>query len=81
MDPTPKQKAAADFYAKATLKQAMRRSLKKYRVPFAEIFGTDGKIHYRRPLGDPLIAEAEQTPGYSVRIVTKETKSRKQPPR
>lgn len=24
-----------------------------------EIIGVDGKVHYRRPEGDPLIAEAE----------------------
>jgi hypothetical protein len=41
-------------------------------VTFAEIIGTDGKVHYRRPLGDPLIAEAEKTPGYTVRIITLE---------
>lgn len=35
----------------------------------AEILGPSGKVHYRRPVGDPMIAEAERTPGYSVRIV------------
>jgi hypothetical protein len=77
---TDEQKAAAEFYAKATPKEARKRALRKYKMPFAEIFGTDGRVHYRRPLGDPLIAEAEQTPGYSVRVVTKETKSRRTRP-
>jgi len=35
----------------------------------AEIVGPTGRVHYRRPLGDKLIAEAEATPGYSVRVV------------
>lgn len=35
----------------------------------AEIVGPTGEVHYRRPLGDKLLAEAEATPGYSVRIV------------
>jgi hypothetical protein len=33
-----------------------------------EIVGTDGKVHYRRPEGDPMIDEAKRTPGYSVRF-------------
>lgn len=32
-----------------------------------EILGTDGKVHYRRPAGHPMIEEAKRTPGYSVR--------------
>lgn len=40
----------------------------------AEIYGPTGRIHYRRPVGDPLIAEALQTPGYSVNYVTIETR-------
>lgn len=39
----------------------------------AEIIGPSGRVHYRRPVGDPLVAEAERTPGYRVRYVTKET--------
>lgn len=35
----------------------------------AEIIGPSGKVHYRRPDGDPMIDEARQTPGYSVRFV------------
>ena len=32
-----------------------------------EIIGPDDKVHYRRPAGHPDIAEAERTPGYSVK--------------
>lgn len=39
----------------------------------AEIVGPSGQVHYRRPLGDKLIAEAEATPGYSVRIVPEDS--------
>lgn len=39
------------------------------RIGLAEIIGPSGRVHYRRPLGDPLIDEAKQTLGYSVRIV------------
>lgn len=39
----------------------------------AEIVGPSGRVHYRRPPGDPLIAESERTPGYSVRMVERET--------
>lgn len=35
----------------------------------AEIIGPSGKVHYRRPENDPMVQEARQTPGYSVRIV------------
>lgn len=35
----------------------------------AEIIGPSGRVHYRRPSGDPLVQEARQTLGYSVRIV------------
>jgi hypothetical protein len=35
---------------------------------FAEIFGPDHKVHYRRPVGDPMVAEAIRTPGYYVEI-------------
>jgi hypothetical protein len=35
----------------------------------AEIIGPDGRVHYRRPEGDPLITQAYNTPGYSVRFV------------
>lgn len=34
----------------------------------AEIIGADGKVHYRRPFGDPAIEESRKTPGYSVRF-------------
>lgn len=34
-----------------------------------EIIGPDGEVHYRRPEGDPLIEEAKQTKGYSVRLM------------
>jgi hypothetical protein len=39
----------------------------------AEIVGPTGRVHYRRPIGDKLIAEAEGTPGYSVRIVREDS--------
>jgi hypothetical protein len=39
----------------------------------AEIIGPSGRVHYRRPIGHPLIAEALKTPGYSVRYVERET--------
>ena len=39
----------------------------------AEIVGPSGRVHYRRPIGDSLLAEAERTPGYRVRYVDKET--------
>ncbi len=39
----------------------------------AEIIGPSGRIHYRRPPGDPLVEEARNTPGYSVRLVERET--------
>jgi DNA-directed RNA polymerase subunit M/transcription elongation factor TFIIS len=42
----------------------------------AEIVGPSGRVHYRRPPGDPLVAEAEATPGYSVRFVETETVER-----
>jgi protein gp37 len=32
-----------------------------------EVVGPGGKVHYRRPAGDPLIGEAIARPGYSVR--------------
>lgn len=35
----------------------------------AEIIGPNGRIHYRRPENDPLVTEARNTPGYSVRMV------------
>jgi hypothetical protein len=35
----------------------------------AEIVGPDGKVHYRRPPSHADVAEAERTPGYSVRLV------------
>lgn len=35
----------------------------------AEIIGPSGKVHYRRPVDDPLIEEAKRTPGYTVRFV------------
>lgn len=38
----------------------------------AEIIGPSGRVHYRRPTDDPMVAEARQTPGYSVRIVCAE---------
>ena len=41
--------------------------------PIAEIIGPSGRVHYRRPAGDPLIVEAEQTLGYRVRFVWAET--------
>lgn len=36
----------------------------------AEIFGPDGRVHYRRPPDDPMIEDARNTPGYSVRFVS-----------
>lgn len=39
----------------------------------AEIIGPNGRIHYRRPPNDPLCDEARNTPGYSVRVVERET--------
>ena len=39
----------------------------------AEIVGPSGRVHYRRPTGDPLVSEALRTPGYSVRYVESET--------
>lgn len=39
----------------------------------AEIIGPNGRVHYRRPPDDPLVDEARQTPGYSVRLVERET--------
>ncbi|WP_341893792.1 hypothetical protein [Ferrovibrio terrae] len=42
----------------------------------AEIVGPSGRTHYRRPPGDPLVAEAERTNGYSVRYVDQETEDR-----
>lgn len=39
----------------------------------AEIIGPSGRVHYRRPLGDKMIAEAESTPGYSVRMVPEDS--------
>jgi hypothetical protein len=38
----------------------------------AEIIGPLGRVHYRRPLSDPMVEEARRTPGYSVRIVERE---------
>lgn len=34
-----------------------------------EVIGPEGKVHYRRPDGDPIEQEALRTPGYSVRHV------------
>jgi hypothetical protein len=34
--------------------------------PPIEIWGPDGKVHYRRPPGHPDLAEALRRPGYSV---------------
>ncbi len=39
----------------------------------AEILGPSGRVHYRRPFGDPLIKEAAKTKGYVVRYVERET--------
>lgn len=39
----------------------------------AEIIGPSGRVHYRRPPDDPLVDEARRTPGYSVRLVERET--------
>lgn len=39
----------------------------------AEIIGPSGRVHYRRPVDDPLVEEARKTPGYSVRFVKIET--------
>src|SRR5690348_11217643 len=38
----------------------------------AQIIGPDGKVHYRRPEGDPMCDEATRTPGYSVRLIDAE---------
>jgi hypothetical protein len=35
---------------------------------YAEIFGPDRRVHYRRPVNDPMIAEAIRTPGYYVEV-------------
>lgn len=40
----------------------------------AEILGPSGRVHYRRAPDDPLVEEARNTPGYSVRVVEQETK-------
>lgn len=40
----------------------------------AEILGPSGRVHYRRPPGDPMVEEARNTPGYSVRMVENETR-------
>ena len=39
----------------------------------AEIYGPSGRIHYRCPVGDPLVSEAMTTPGYAVVYVERET--------
>jgi hypothetical protein len=39
----------------------------------AEIIGPSGRVHYRRPVDDPLVEQARNTAGYSVRIVEVET--------
>lgn len=39
----------------------------------AEIVGPSGRVHYRRPADDPLVLEAYDAPGYSVRYVDTET--------
>lgn len=39
----------------------------------AEIVGPSGRVHYRRPPDDPLVEQARHTPGYTVRLVEKET--------
>lgn len=39
----------------------------------AEILGPSGRIHYRRPVDDPMVDEARRTPGYTVRFVEDET--------
>ncbi len=38
-----------------------------------EIYGPSGRIHYRRPVGDPLVEEAIRTPGYAAVYVERET--------
>jgi hypothetical protein len=43
----------------------------------AEIYGPTGRIHYRRPVGDPLIDEALATQGYAVVYVERETIERR----
>lgn len=45
-----------------------------------EIIGPDGKVHYRRPEGDPLLDEARQTQGYSVRPAPDSKGARLHPP-
>lgn len=39
----------------------------------AEIIGPSGRVHYRRPVGHPMVKEAQNTPGYEVRFVDRET--------
>ena len=39
----------------------------------AEILGPTGRVHYRRPVDDPLVEDAKKRPGYSVRFVEQET--------
>ena len=38
-------------------------------MAIAEIIGPSGLVHYRRPPNDPMVQEARETPGYSVRLV------------
>lgn len=40
---------------------------KPYDSKLIDIMGPDDKVHYRRPPGDPMIAEAEATKGYWTR--------------
>lgn len=42
----------------------------------AEIVGPSGRVHYRRPVDDPLVIEALRTPGYTVRLAESETQER-----
>lgn len=39
----------------------------------AEIVGPSGRVHCRRPPDDPLVEQARSTPGYTVRLVERET--------
>jgi hypothetical protein len=41
-------------------------------VTVALIYGPDGRLHYRRPPEHPDVAEARDTPGYRVEVVTVE---------
>jgi hypothetical protein len=63
-------------YLRLTAEAASPRAEMPEGAKIAEIIGPDGSIHYRRPLGDPMIAEAQSKLGYAVRYVETETVER-----